>query len=323
MEREKKKKKLREKLEKLKKERIKRAIKLKLQRKKQKERERKAKEKLKQRIRKAKEGERKLLQKERERLRREKQRLKELVKQEKDRIRAEKRGEKERIRAEKQRVKLEKHQEKERLKNAKEAAKQALIQAKEAARQAAQDARRLREEAKKPPLVSVVTTVKEMQPPHDVKIIDADPRMILTRAPQPIKVIDPKKPSTVAGTNASLLESATVIPAKANVKEEKEILKQSVTAQHNETIQKEVEKLQKDSDPIIDRYNPYTSEVKDLNTPRPPSPTPWLAPNFSIVKGDFKEAKQQEEGTTTTGLSEQQVKDIIEKIKTEHKRKTT
>ncbi len=324
LEREKKKKKLREKLDRLRKERIKKALKLKLQRRKQKDRERKSREKLKQRIRKAKERERKTLQKERERLKREKLKLRQLLKEEKDRIRAEKRADKDVIRLEKQRLKQEKQQEKERLKKAKEAAKLALVQAKEAARQAAYEARRVREDARKPPMVSVVTKVKEMQPPPDVKIIGASPKEQLLRVPQPTKVIDPKKPSSVAGASASLLESATVIPAKANVKEEKEILKQSVTAQHNETIQKEVEKLQKDTDPIIDRYNPYSSgEVVDQNTPRPPSPTPWLASNFSIVKGDFQEAKQEEGATSSSGLSEQQVKDIIEKIKTEHKRKST
>ncbi len=325
LEREKKKKKLREKLDRLRKERIKKALKLKLQRRKQKDRERKDREKLKQRIRKARDRERKALQKERERLKREKLKLRQLLKQEKDRVRTEKRADKDRIRLEKQRLKQEKQQEKERLKNAKEAAKLALVQAKEAARHAAYEARRMREDAKKPPMVSVVTKVKEMQPPPDVKIIGASPREQLLRTPQPIKVIDPKKPASVAGaTSASLLESATVIPAKANVKEEKEILKQSVTAQHNETIQKEVEKLQKDTDPIIDRYNPYSSGVViDHNTPRPPSPTPWLAPNFSIVKGDFQEAKQEEGTTSSSGLSEEQVKDIIEKIKTEHKRKST
>ena len=322
--REKKKKKLRTKLEKLRKLRAKKALQLKVQKRKQKEKERKAKEKLKQRIRKAKERERKLLQKERERLKREKEKIRNIVRQEKERIRSEKRTEKERIRTEKQRVKLEKQQEKERLKKAKEAAKLALMQAREAARQAAQEARRLSEEAKKPPLVSVVTKVKELPPPPDVKVIAATPKDQIARTPQPTKIIDPKKPGIAGGTNASLLESATVIPAKANVIEEKEILKQSSTAQHNETIQKEVEKLQKDTDPIIDRYNPYTQQTIDPDAPRPPSPTPWLAPSFSVVKGDFQQTRQQEEGEgSTSGLSEQQVKDIIEKIKTEHKRKST
>ncbi len=323
-EREKKKKKLRQKIEKLRKLRTKKALKLKLQRKKQKERERKAREKLKQRIRKAKERERKLLRKERERLRKEKEKIRSLVKQEKERVRAEKRTEKERVRTEKQRIRAEKQQEKERLKKAKEAAKLALMQAREAARQAAQESRRLREEAKKPPIVSVVTKVKELLPPPDVKIIGLSAKDHVSRAPQPTKVIDPKKPGTIAGgTSSTLLESATVIPAKAGLKEEKEILKQSSTAQHNETIQKEVEKLQKDTDPIIDRYNPYSQQAVDQDTPRPPSPTPWLAPSFSVVKGDFQETKQEEGQGTSSGLSDEQVKDIIEKIKGEHKRKST
>ena len=322
--REKKKKKLRQKIEKLRKLRAKKALKLKLQRKKQKERERKSREQLKQRIRKAKERERKLLRKEKERLRKEKEKIRNLVRQEKERLRAEKRAEKERVRTEKQRIRLEKQQEKERLKKAKEAAKLALMQAREAARQAAQESRRLREEAKKPPIVSIVTKVKELPPPPDVKIIAVSTKEYNPRAPQPTKILDPKKSGNIAGgTSSSLLESVTVIPAKAGVKEEKEILKQSSTAQHNETIQKEVEKLQKDTDPIIDRYNPYSQEVIDPNTPRPPSPTPWLAPNFSVVKGDFQETKQEEGQGITSGLSEQQVKDIIEKIKTEHKRKST
>ena len=321
--REKKKKKLRTKIEKLRKLRAKKAIKLKQQRKKQKERDRKAKEKLKQRIRKAKERERRSLQTERERLKKEKQKLRELVRQEKDRLRSEKRAEKERIRTEKQRVKLEKQQEKDRLRKAKEAAKLALMQAREAARQAAQEARRLREEAKKPPMVSIVTRIKELQPPPDVKVIGATPKEQLARKPQPTKVLDPKNPSSVSGTSSLLVESATVIPAKANIKEEKEILKQSVTAQHNETIQKEVEKLQRDVDPILDRYNPYKQESADPNTPRPPSPTPWLASSFKVEKGSIKETNQQEGEGTTGGLSDQQVKDIIEKIKSEHKRKST
>ena len=323
-ERERKKKKLRQKIEKLRKLRTKKALKLKLQRKKQKKRERESREKLKQRIRKAKERKRKLLRKERERLRKEKEKIRNLVRQEKERIRAEKRAEKERIRTEKQRVRLEKQQEKERLKKAKEAAKLALMQAREAARQAAQESRRLREEAKKPPMVSVVTKVKELLPPPDVKIIGVSSQNQSPRAPQPTKVIDPKKPGTLAGgTSSTLLESATVIPAKAGLKEEKEILKQSSTAQHNETIQKEVEKLQKDTDPIIDRYNPYNQQVVDSNSPRPPSPTPWLAPSFSVVKGDFQETKQQEGQGASSGLSDEQVKDIIEKIKGEHKKKST
>ncbi|OGI08438.1 MAG: hypothetical protein A3I68_05740 [Candidatus Melainabacteria bacterium RIFCSPLOWO2_02_FULL_35_15] len=321
---ERKRKKLRQKIEKLRKLRTKKALKLKLQRKKQKERERKSREKLKQRIRKAKERERKLLRQERERLRKEKEKIRSLIRQEKERVRAEKRAEKERVRTEKQRIRLEKQQEKERLKKAKEAAKLALMQAREAARAAAQESRRLREEAKKPPIVSVVTKVKELLPPPDVKIIGISARDQISRMPQPTKVIDPKKPGTIAGgTSSTLLESATVIPAKAGLKEEKEILKQSSTAQHNETIQKEVEKLQKDTDPIIDRYNPYSQQVAGPNTPRPPSPTPWLAPSFSIVKGDFQETKQQEGQGISGGLSDEQVKDIIEKIKGEHKKKST
>jgi len=322
--REKKKKKLRQKIEKLRKLRTKKALKLKIQRKKQKERERKSREKLKQRIRKAKERERKLLRKERERLRKEKEKIRNLVRQEKERVRAEKRAEKERIRTEKHRIRSEKQQEKERLKKAKEAAKLALMQAREAARQAAQESRKLREEAKKPPLVSVVTKVKELPPPPDVKIIGVNAKDQAPRSPQPIKVLDPKKSGNIAGgTSSTLLESATVIPAKAGVKEEKEILKQSLTAQHNETIQKEVEKLQKDTDPIIDRYNPYHQQAANPNAPRPPSPTPWLAPNFSVVKGDFKETMHEEGQGISSGLSDEQVKDIIEKIKTEHKRKST
>ncbi len=321
LERERKRKKLRAKIEKLRKLRIKRALKLKLQRKKQKERERKLREKSKLRVKKAKERERKLLQKERERLKKEKERLRQLVRQDKERVRAEKRAEKERIRSEKQRVKLEKQQEKERLKKAKEAGKLALIQAREQARSAAQEARRLREEAKKPPLVSIVTKVKEMQLPPDVKIISAPERDKPIRTPQPTKIIDPKSSITVSGV--SLLESATTIPAKANLKLEKDLIKQSITAQHTEEIQKEVEKLQKDSDPIIDRYNPYQQEVKDSTTPRPPSTTPWLASSFSIVKGDFKESKQEEGTGITSGLSDEQVKDIIEKIKNDHKKKST
>ncbi|OGI20466.1 MAG: hypothetical protein A3B68_02990 [Candidatus Melainabacteria bacterium RIFCSPHIGHO2_02_FULL_34_12] len=322
-EREKKKKKLRAKLDKLRKLRIKKALKIKLLKKKQKIKEKKAREKLKLRVKKAREGEKKLLQKEKEYLRKEKDKLRQVLRQEKEGLRAEKRAEKERIRTEKQRVKSEKHQEKERLKKAKEAAKLALIQAREAARQAAQEARRLREEAKKPALVSVVTKLKEMQPPPDVKIITPSAREQQQRPLQPTKVIDPKKPASVSGTSSSLLESATVIPAKADVNEEKNILKQSLTAQHNEVIQKEVEKLQKDTDPIIDRYNPYTNKTNDPDAPRAPSPTPWLASNFSVVKGDFKESKQEEGSGISSGLSEQQVKDIIEKIKTEHKRKST
>lgn len=320
--RERKRKKLRTKIEKLKKLRAKKAIKLKLQRKKQKERERKEREQLKLRIKKVKERERKLLQKERERLKKEKERLRQLIRQEKERIRSEKRAEKERIRAEKLRVKLEKQQEKERLKKAKEAAKLALIQAREAARQAAHEARRLREESKKPPLVSIVTKVKEMELPPNVKVIGAVPKEKLVRTPQPTKVLDPKKSVSISG-GASLVEHATTIPAKANVQEEKDILKQSIAAQHNETIQKEVEKLQKDSDPIIDRYNPYTQEVKGTDSPKPPSPTPWLSTSFEVVGGKFRETKQEEGLGTTSGLSDQQVKDIIEKIKIEHKRKST
>ena len=81
--------------------------------------------------------------------------------------------------------------------------------------------------------------------------------------------------------------------------------------------------MEKDTDPIIDRYNPYSQQVRNPDAPRPPSPTPWLAPSFSVVKGDFKETKQEDGEGTSSGLSDQQVKDIIEKIKTEHKRKST
>ena len=320
LQRERKRKKLRARIEKLRKQRAKRLLRLKIQRRRQKERERKSRERLKQRIRKAKERERKLLQKERERLKREKQRLRQLVRQEKERVRSEKRAEKERIRTEKQRIRLEKQQEKDRLKKAKEAAKLALVQAREQARQAAQEARRLREEAKKPPLVSVVTKVKEIQPPPDVRVIGATPRE-KSRVPQPTKIIDPKRPRSVSGASASLLESATTIPAKADSKKEKDLVKQSSTAQHSETIQKEVEKLQKESDPIINRYNPYQQEISP-NAPRPPSPTPWLASNFTIRKGEFQETKE-EGSASSSGLSDQQVKDIIEKIKSEHKKKST
>lgn len=321
-EQERKRKKLRGKIEKLRKLRAKKALKLKILKRKQKDKDRKEKERLKRRIRKSRERERKLLQKERERLRREKEKLRQLVRQEKERIRSEKRVEKERIRAEKQRIKSEKQQEKERLKKAKEAAKLALIQAREAARQAAQEARRLREESRKPPMVSIVTKVKEMELPPDVKLIGATPRDH-TRTPQPTKIIDPKKPaSIISGTSASLLGSAKVIPAKANSKDEKDILKQSTTAQHSETIQKEVEKLQKDTDPIIDRYNPYQQSTSS-ETPRPPSSTPWLTSNFRIEKGDFKQANHAEGSASSSGLSDEQVKDIIEKIKNEHKRKST
>lgn len=321
--REKKRKSLRLKIERLRKLRAKKALKLKSQRKKQKQRERKAKEKLKLRLRKAKERERNLLQKERERLRKEKERMRLLVRQEKERIRAEKRADKDRIRAEKQRVKLEKQQEKERLKKAKEAAKLALVQARDVARQAAHEARRLREEAKKPPIVSVVTTVKELELPPNVKVVGTTPKDKITRAPQPIKVLDPKKPMTISGVSSSLLESATTIPAKGQPKDEKEMIKQSSTTQHHETVQKEAEKLRKDTDPIIDRYNPYSPQESDPNAPRPPSPTPWLTSNFSVVKGDFQESKQDDDTATSSGLSDQQVKDIIEKIKSEHKRKST
>lgn len=319
--REKRRKKLRAKVEQFRKLRALKAIKLKIQKRKQKDKERKEKERLKLRIKKAKEIERRLLHKERERLKKEKEKLRQLARQEKDRIREEKRAEKDRARAEKLKIKLEKQADKERLKNAKEAAKQALVQAKEAARQAAHEQRKSREDAKKQPIVSIVTKLKEMQLPPDVKMVEVSKDQF-TKTPQATKIMDPKKPS-LASPSASLLDSAKVIPANANVDEEKDILKQSLTAQHNETIQKEVEKLQKDSDPIIDRYNPYSGQASDQNTPRPPSPTPWLAPNFSVVKGDFKESKQEEGISTTNGLSDDQVKDIIEKIKGEHKRKST
>ena len=82
-------------------------------------------------------------------------------------------------------------------------------------------------------------------------------------------------------------------------------------------------KFQKDPDPIIDRYNPYTKGNSDANAPRPPSPTPWLASNFSVVKGSFKETKTEEGGSVSSGLSEDQVKDIIEKVKKEHKKKSS
>ena len=319
-EREKKKKQLRQKLEKLRKLRILKALKLKKKRKKEREKERKQRQLLRERIRKAKDRERKLLKKERERLRKEKERLRQIVRENKDKIRAEKRAEKDRIRSEKQRVRFEKQKEKERLKKAKEAAKLALVQAREAARQAAQESRRLKEESKKPPMVSVVTKLKEFQPPPDVKIITASEKNLGSRAPQPTKIIDPKKP-TIAG-GASLVKSATVIPADANFAQEKEIIKQSTTQQHNEQLQKEVEKLKKDTDPIIDRYNPY-QHLSESNTPRPLSPTPWLKPNFSVVKGDFKETRQGEGEAATSGLSDDQVKEIIEKVKNEHKRKST
>ena len=321
-EREKKKRKLREKIERLRKLRTQKALKLKIQRRKEKERQRKEREKIKLRIKKAKERERKLLKKEKERLRKEKEKIRTLIRAEKDRVRAEKRADKDRIRAEKQRLRLEKQQEKERLKKAKEAAKQALVQAREAARQAAHEQRRQREEAKKPPIVSVVTKVKDMQLPPDTKLISAsEQKHVAGKVPQPIKVLDPKKLNIAGGASSSLLQSATTIPAKAGITEEKELIKQSSTAQHSEEIQKEVEKLQKDTDPIIDRYNPYSQPNIDPNVPRPPSPTPWLAPNFSVVKGDFKETKQDESGGTSAGLSDNQVKEIIEKIKSEHKKK--
>ena len=320
LERDKKKKKLRAKIEKLRKLRAKKVLKLKKQRKKQKERERKERERLKQRIRKAKERERRLLRKEREKLKKEKDKLRQLVRAEKDRARSEKRAEKDRIRAEKQRLRLEKQSEKERLKKAKEAAKLALIQAREQARQAAQEARRLREQARKQPIVSIVTKVREMLPPPDVKIISSTVKDSEVRHPQPKKILDPKKPGALSGASAYLLQEATVIPAKADTKEEKEILKQSTTAQHTEIIQKEVEKIQKDSDPIIDRYNPY--ETADTKNPRPPSATPWLASRFSVKGGQFEEAKEENE-ITSGNLTDDQVQKIIEKIKNEHKRKSS
>ncbi len=159
-----------------------------------------------------------------------------------------------------------------------------------------------------------------MELPPDVKLIGVTQQKDKARTPQPIKILDPKKPASLSSASSSLLESATLIPAKTNTKEEKDLLKQSSTAQHTETIQKEVEKLQKDTDPIIDRYNPYSQQS---NEPRPPSPTPWLASNFSIVKGDFQESKDQDGKGTSSGLSDEQVKGIIDKIKTEHKRKST
>ena len=320
--REKKKKKLRQKLERLRKLRVKKALKLKQQRKKQKERERKAREQLKARIKKAKDRERKLLKKERERLRKEKEKIRRIVRENKEKVRAEKRAEKDRIRAEKQRLRLEKQKEKERLKKAKEAAKNAILQAKEAARQAAQESRRLREEAKKPPIVSVVTKVKDLQPPPDVKVIGPDSDDKSGRAPQPTKVVDPKKPNTFVG-GKSLVQSGTIIPANAPSKKEKELLKQSASAHHNEEVQKEIDKLQKDVDPIIGRYNPYNQQSKDPDAPRAPSPTPWLKSNFSVVKGDFKETGEEGNEGTTSGLSEQQVKDIIDRVKGEHKKKSS
>jgi len=316
--RDKKKKKLRVQLERLRKQRAKKLQRLKLLKKKQKERDRKERDRLKKRLRKAREIERRLLKKERERLRKEKEKLRQLARQEKERIRGAKRAEKERIRAEKQRVRLEKQKEKERLKKAKEAAKLAIIQARESARKAAQEARRLREEAKKPPMFSVVTRLKEMQPPPDVKVIGATPKEHLTKTPQPTKKQDPKR-LTIA--DAALLDSATVISATG--KEEKGEAKQAPPLKPNEPTKKAASKFQKDPDPIIDRYNPYTKKEVDPNVPRPPSPTPWLASNFSVVKGDFKETKAEEGAGGQSGLSEEQVKDIIEKVKNEHKRKST
>jgi DNA repair exonuclease SbcCD ATPase subunit len=320
--REQKRKKLRAKIEKLRKLRGEKTLKLKVQKKKKKEKERKEKEQLKVRIKKAKEIERRLLQKERERLKREKEKLRQIARQEKDKIRAEKRSDKDTVRAEKQRIKQEKQAEKEKLKKAKEAAKQAIVQAKEAARQAANEQRKHKEDSRKQPIVSIVTKLKEMQLPPDVKMVEANKDQ-LQKSPQPTKVIDLK--NTASAPSASILGSAKVIPANAKFEEEKDILKQSLSAQHNETIQKEVEKLQKDADPIIDRYNPYSSQASNPNAPRPPSPTPWLAPNFTVVKGDFKETKQNNEDGSSNigGLSDDQVKDIIEKIKGEHKRKST
>jgi hypothetical protein len=113
----------------------------------------------------------------------------------------------------------------------------------------------------------------------------------------------------------SVLGSARVIPAGKDIDSEDRLQSQSEQAKKNS------EKFQKVTDPIIDRYNPYQSNPKDPNIPRPPSPTPWLAPNFSVVGGDFQETNKDEVGTQG-GLSEDQVKDIIEKVKKEHKKKS-
>jgi len=142
------------------------------------------------------------------------------------------------------------------------------------------------------------------------------------KTPQPTKKLDPKKPGTLTIAAASLLESATVIPAKVNLQEEKDLLKQSGAAQHAEAIQKEVEKLQKEKDPIIDRYNPYT-KAADPDTSEQPSSTPWDTESFSIVGGEIKKTKLGEGSGIQGGLSEEQVKEIIQKIKNEHKRKST
>lgn len=317
--REKKREKIRARIEKLRKLRAQKLLKLKVLKKKQKERERRERERIRFRIKKAKERERKLLRKERERLKKEKEKLRQLVRQEKDRIRQAKKQEKDRIRQEKQRLRQERQKEKERLKKSKEAAKFAIIQARESARKAAQEARRLREEAKKPPIVSMVTKVKEFQPPPDVKVIGATPRQQVAKTPQTKKKDDLAKKLSIA--DAVLLESATVIPAKGE-KEEKDILKQTAGAQKTEKLQKEIEKLKKDTDPIIDRYNPYAEGAASSGSPRPPSPTPWLAPSFKVVGGDFKETQPGESGGTQGGLTEDQVKEIIEKVKQEHKKKS-
>lgn len=306
IERERKRKKLRQKIEKLRKLRIKKLLKLKQLKKKQKERDRKEKERIKLRIRKAKERERKLFRKERERLKREKEKVRLLIRQEKDRIRAAKKAEKDRIRAEKLRLRLEKQKEKERLKRSKEAAKNAIIQARESARKAAQEARRLREEAKKPPLVSVVTKVKEFQPPPNTRIIGKPLEDKQLRSPQ-VKKKEELKSLSIA--DAMFLESATTVPAKSDI----------TGTQHIDKMKREAAKLKKDTDPIIDRYNPY-SGTGGVDIPRAPSPTPWLTSSFKVVGGDFKETKPGEGASAQSGLSEDQVKEIIEKVKNEHKK---
>ena len=314
LQREQKKKKLRAQIEKLKKQRAEKAIKLKIQKKKQREQERREKDQLRIKLKKEKEKERALVRKEKERLKKEKEKLRKVLREEKDKIRQAKKAEKDRVRQEKLKIRQEKQWEKEKLKRAKEAAKAAMGQAKEAARQAAQEARRVREEAKKPPIVSVVTKLKEFQVPSNVNKVIKQPMLKEEdkKEDQAPRKIDPKSVASMTASSASILKSAKVIPVGQDDLSDADL----------KDTQRREEKIQKETDPIIDRYNPYENEANNPNAPRPPSPTPWLAPNFSIVEGDFKET-DQDDTATQGGLSEEQVKNIIEKVKNDHKKKPT
>lgn len=253
----------------------------KLRKQKEREREKLKKEREKEKLRKEREREKLKKEREREKLRKERERDKAKKLKEKEKLQKQKEREKLRKQKERERDKVRKQKEKEKLRKEKERERERLRKEKEE-----EKLRKLKEkeEAKKAKEEERKAKKKAKKRAQSLNLITAIPDYILNQKSAKVKK------RTLADKRAS---------AKQIVKSDGNI----------------IEEVDKGDIPRDERFNPYHDSGEIL---RAPSDTPWEGANFKVVEGSFLSHTEQD-SLETKGPSEEEVKQIIEKIRLEHK----